>query len=302
MNTFKIMLASAFGAVLALMLGSHVSDHPFALWVWGMVGAFAGFVSVGPREFCVNLAHNAREALRSWRARRNEARVNARLKREKLKRHKVYLKLLREEHLYRGPVPAALVVFWIVLSLTMLIPTPPEARMNSFIFAFVLIGGCAVAVALMHVTRIIDTRSTVLAPFDESILPQKLEELSRGVIQGKKVSLYIAILPITIVGLTLKYLYYSVCWTVTNFGLVCGAVLLVLAKTCRVVVSLERYTAALGAVLGYVWGWQVDRSTFVAMIVGAAFGGGTYMFAKVLLRYLPDPDTSFEELVPTKSA
>jgi hypothetical protein len=280
----RIMLASAIGALVSIELGTHLGSSSYALVAWACIGALLGFMLVRPKEFFVTLI---RESQASVQARRN-ARREAREEAQRLPEH---FDLLRQND-FLIPLALSTMCFWAISGVTYLLmfmdPTPQVLQAFVVHSTLVAYGVLVVLLSLWTLTRDMNHayQCFEMQDYHYELDDNQLLERLRSSNQWAKTMMFRAALgPIWIAW-----------WIISHPKFVGYYGLLAFAKACGVVVSLERYTAAVGAVGGYIVGWSTGQSGLIGMLAGAVAGGGAFALAKLFLRLLPDPTEDWPSL------
>lgn len=105
----------------------------------------------------------------------------------------------------------------------------------------------------------------------------------------RKAALYSSILPIFLIWMFLKFIWFCL----SHFVEIVYSVAIILAKSLAFVASLDRWVASIGAMVGYLIGWQYDRTELVGGLIGGAVSLGLIPMTRLALRILPDPSTPF---------
>lgn len=268
------MLASAIGALAGIELGKHVSDHPFALLAWACIGALLGFVLVRPKEFFGTLIREYQSFVQVRRDARREAREAA----QSLSEH---FNLLQQKD-FLFILAYITMCFWYIAGGTYLLMFVEPSQQAPLVHnTLVLYGIIIVLLSLWTLTRDMNRAYQNYGDRDEfyDLDDDELLKHLQSDNQWSKTLMFRATLGPIWIGW----------WIISHPKFVSYCSLLAFAKTCQIVVSMERYTAAIGAVIGYIVGWITGQNAIIGMLAGAVAGGGTFALAKLLLRLLPDP-------------
>lgn len=328
----RIVVASALGAVAGIELGKHVSDSPLALIAWGIIGAFIGFIAINPREWVDasvlmwrNMPHTIKQRWQHYqqesRARsQKHAQERAKIRAEDKARKEAY-RLIRQLLLIENLKPL-LFGFWVLI-----VP-------SSFTFIYVLLEthqtyrldpvglfGLKVSVVAL-ITFIILMFLMILSPgrarnyyiktfftaptgyHAESILNEDADDPAFAAKEIRSdLEKSLKHLPKYIFG-PLWFIYWFIvtkCFLIKELCLLSlftiKCVLLMFSKATAMVVSVDRYAAAIGAIVGYVVVLQqAHNHEIVGAIVGAASGVVIHLMCSFLQAILPDPKSPWPSL------
>lgn len=270
------MLASAFGAVVAVTLGSYVSDHPIALILWGLIGAFVGFVSVGPRQFVIEWQKKYCVYMVQWKTKKAQRMSQRKEDDALLREHSEYVEMMRLKAMYRSATSVG-IYFWLNLVLIFF-----QIKLTLLDLVFASLVALTVTHLLWFITGGLNDDVTLVRIIREMggvTITKNLSGTSLSLRHSKIVFLKVVFWPA-----------WLLVWCVINPKFLLGCLLTITHNTCKLVASLGRYSAMFGAVAGFAGGWMYGRDIKLAGLVGAIAGGGIYLVAistELLLHLFP---------------
>jgi len=293
----KVILASSFGALVSISLGKYVSDQSGLLILWAILGAFVGFLSVDPLEFC-----------RKFKG----------VLLEKIEEHKCKLienRLFREACLIQvkglfvslGIMCSILLWFYPVASVTCFLLFTGMG--NEFIHDFSLLYFyiSLICLTLMSFAWIRDFSGSTdfshfvdIYNFSDSSEFYKVhlkDRLDDNVVVFKK-CLFLH----REIGKYLKQFskeaFIFLSWVKTNGSAIGKILIYSFMITCYVISSVHRWNAVIGSISGFIIGWISGRSEIIGMISGGAFGALIYLVTSYVASKIPKDGIVFPELVP----
>lgn len=276
------MLASAFGALVAVSLGNYVSSNWLVLW--GMIGAFIGFVSVGPKEFFVQMHRefiSVREIHRIRKAQRIEE--ERRLK-ETLAPFAEHIQLEIKKSKYRF-LDFVAFTSWLGVALVITLAGTLGLKVTLTLVGVSFTATIMLMALIFGVASYHTYYEFVLPRYASNSVPDdRLQQLIASVESERKSFMVSLTLPL---------------WPILHVGFLLRSAVLILSKTCAAIVSFERWTAVIGSIGGFIVGWGYGHSEIIAMFAGAFIGGATYALSKTLLQFLPDPQNTWPSLSGT---
>ncbi len=288
--TLRRFIAGALGALIGLELCKLSNGNLVALTIFTLLGGLAGFILVAPVVF-------AREFKASWRAyvKKLKAESDAAIEHARKERDEHPFRLLAQKMIKKNSCLFALnftIVFgWFLVGVLFYIGFAH--------YHLVFIGWAGMAILILMAS----SPSREYKVDNEEVAKQDFESYAEQNAELKQIRKAVLILPISVCIWTYKAvrgILRALLWCLCNLKFLGKSFVLVLAITCSAVASLNRYLAAIGAVVGCIVGYTQGKNEWLAMACGGLVGNGICFLLRLFLKILPNPNSAWPEPVKVK--
>jgi hypothetical protein len=251
------------------------------LSICAILGGLCGFILVAPVVFAKEFKAFWRKQMKRLRDDHEASLARARKEREEHP-YRLLVQEMIEKNSFLFGVNFVLLLGWFLVAVLFFV--------GFTYYPWVVVGWLGISALIL-----LSSHSTYsYTQDDETLAKEDLVRYTEHNTELKQLAKSLLILPITICILTYKALlgiFLGIFWCLCNLGFFAKLFLLTLAITFEAVASLNRYLAALGAIVGCIVGWSSGKNEWVAMFVGGLVGNGIYFLLRLVLRILPDPKT-----------
>jgi len=280
-NTWKRVLAAAFGALVGVSLAKYVSDTIIARIVWGIVSGFVGFIAYKPIVLWQEFQKQKKqlfEYLGELDKQRHIPSAREILIGELYNKHsKNYLMI----------VPMIfIVIFWVGLPVNFIMCWTDHSQFN-MMNHLISVSGLGLLVVLIFMTSN-DDRLLVNSYDSEGWIQRLIQKENEKFQERKKELLATIFLPIVASYQIAKFFY-------RNYIALGLMFLLALAKACKKVTMFSHWCVVAGSVIGYATGIFFSHNELVAMVVAGLIAEGVYFLALLLEKILPSAQTPWPE-------